>query len=188
MYECSYTIKTTINGEKHEIVLSHEEIDEIWSFYKDYLLAERIWERFKNDYGVDDYAKFEEVIGCICDSYNSHRDNGSYDEYSIDAAMAEYSEQIENLLEGKSTILQFIFRTGGSAIEYHQVYAIVTSKYPVCGESINELAEEYFENPDNNGDLSYEDHVEGIMAESDLTWAFKDKIFPECTDIYTFWV
>lgn len=101
MNECTYTLKKLVNGEMVELALTQAEIQDIWEYFKDYLLCERAWEVFKETHDVSDsnYAVFE---GVMCDIYNStiqYKSSGYNEDDAIGAAMADHQEKINKLLE-----------------------------------------------------------------------------------------
>ena len=105
MYECVFQLKKKVGNTVHKLTLDRNEVREIWAFYEEYLTDENIWNKLKDDYGLADFAKCEDVVDAISHRYKKCVEWGSDHEFSLDEAFSENQEKIDELvkqMEGSS--------------------------------------------------------------------------------------
>ena len=103
MRECKFEIKnpdiSNIQSER-TVTLDRNTIFQIWEYYEDYVLEERIRDKLLYAYGVADIpTQAQQLIDDIIDSYNQNRKHGCDEEFSFDEAIADHSDAIEALIE-----------------------------------------------------------------------------------------
>ena len=98
MAECKYKITRVLDGVEYPIFLTRDEISAIWVYYDDVLIEERIEEKLRNDYGFIDLTGSQELIDNLLHKYNKNRGYGCDEEFSLNAAFEDHSEEIEKLM------------------------------------------------------------------------------------------
>ena len=99
MYECKYTLKKQIGDTSHKIALNQTDIQKIWAYYEQYLSDENIWNRLKNDYGLSDFAKYDDIIDDISHKYKKYIEWGSDHEHAMNEAISEHKERLVELMK-----------------------------------------------------------------------------------------